>query len=161
MLYQPANMRISKKLLIIWILLFIPFFFGYFYFKFKRYETDAVKKRQLITNHIGEKFKIGNVIDTSGADVNVTFERSDLTIIDFWFNTCPPCIEEMQQFNSLLQKQEGKISVISVSINSFNVWSSLFRTQNPAFSFLLKPNKNWTHVALKSNENPNLKQHTS
>jgi len=67
-----------------------------------------------LTKDIGKPFKIENVIDTSGKPIKLDFSKSDLTIIDFWFKDCPPCIEEMQRFPKILAGREGKILIINV-----------------------------------------------
>src|SRR5688572_25862936 len=78
-----------------------------------------------LQEHIGEKFELEKIIDTTGKEVNLDFSQSETTIIDFWFNECPPCISEMQQFENLLEGKDDKVSIISISINRFTLWKTI------------------------------------
>lgn len=85
-------------------------------------------QKKSLTEHIGDTFQIQNVLDSSGNHVELDFSKSDLTIIDFCFNECPPCTNEMKQFSEVLADKEGKISVISISINQFWCWKPTLST---------------------------------
>jgi thiol-disulfide isomerase/thioredoxin len=122
---------------------------------YKAKEKLALKKQSLQTK-IGDKFVIGNILDSSGRLVQLDFTQSDLTIIDFWFDQCPPCIDEMKQFESLLKGKEEKLNVISISINRYGLWKSILQQPEDRFSFLSKDLKNWKHYNLQSSEDERL-----
>jgi thiol-disulfide isomerase/thioredoxin len=96
-------------------------------------------------------------VDSSGKEVKLDLSKSNITVIDFWFNTCPPCIEDMNRFSKLIKGKDESIRVISASINNFNLWRGLFSSSDKRFSVLSETVANWTHVVLKSNEDPALK----
>jgi thiol-disulfide isomerase/thioredoxin len=110
-----------------------------------------------LSKNIGEKFKIERLIDTAGKYCEINLNQSEFTIVDFWFNECPPCNEEMSQFAALLKSQEAKIQIISISVSSFNNWKALFLNPGQRYSFLLDSLPNWQQLALASNDNPALK----
>ena len=63
----------------------------------------------------------------------------------------------MQQFNALLDKHADKVQIISISINSLNIWNSLFVSENNRFAMLKTGHPNWKHYVLKSTEDPRLR----
>jgi cytochrome oxidase Cu insertion factor (SCO1/SenC/PrrC family) len=114
-----------------------------------------------LTKHIGEKFQLKNVIDSTGKIVELDFTKSDITIIDFWFTECRACIEEMNQFSQLLPGKKGKISLISISINQFWLWKATLTNHTERFSFLNNKVENWKHYTLLSTDNQKLKNEFS
>lgn len=108
------------------------------------------RKAKMISTHIGEKFQLDNIVDSSGNPVTLDLSGSDIAIIDLWFNTCPPCIAEMIQFSRLLPGKEGKITVISLSINNFPLWKKTLSEHSGRFSFLANTLPNWKHYNLRS-----------
>jgi thiol-disulfide isomerase/thioredoxin len=126
------------------------------------YKSDSSLKArkekglQSLTKNIGEKFSIKNFIDTSCKPVQLDFTKSDITIIDFWFDGCTACITEMNQFKDILQNKESKVRVVSTCISSYEVWKSLFTKNNKTYYFLTIPVSNWQQLNLKSNDDPKL-----
>lgn len=118
-------------------------------------------QKKSLTENIGDTFSIQNVLDSAGNNVQLDFSKSDLTVIDFWFNTCPPCIDEMKQFSEVLAGKEGKISVISISINQFWLWKPTLTNHTGRFSFLNNKTKNWTQYVLKTSQDEKLKNKIS
>lgn len=100
-------------------------------------------------SHIGEKFQVDNITDSTGKIVELDFTGSDITIIDLWFTTCAPCIAEMKQFAELLKGKEKKVTIISLSINRFQPWRDALSGKNKTFSFLTAV-PNWKHYVLQS-----------
>jgi len=122
-------------------------------------QTENDKKRKeekykSLTLKIGEKFTFYNFIDSSGIITRVEFSKSEFTIVDFWFSTCPPCIEEMKMFEKVLAGKE--ITIMSVSINSYQEWKKSFDDTSPRFKFLQRKVSNWNHYVMISEENPKL-----
>ncbi len=109
-----------------------------------------VKHDKSLQTKIGDTFIIGNIVDSSGRLVQLDFSKNDLTVVDFWFNDCPPCIEEMKQFENVLKGKEDKINIISISINSFSVWKSILQNPKDRFAFLSNNVSNWKHYDLQS-----------
>lgn len=109
------------------------------------------------TTKIGQQFKLENIVDTSGANINFDFSRSEMTIIDIWNNSCPPCIEEMKQFPGLIKGKESKISIYSLSITQFWLWKPTLKNHRGAFGFLDYDVPNWKQYNLMTTDNPKFK----
>ncbi len=107
--------------------------------------------------NVGEIFPIEGFLDTAGVEQKIDLDKSKLTIIDFWFNECPPCNEEMSQFRELIKGKEKDIGIISISISSFPEWKSVFSSRLKRYSFLKDSLPNWKHLVVKSGENPALR----
>ena len=133
----------------------------------EKYRSDSSRKirkekgLQSLTKNIGEQFSIEDFINTSGKSVQLDFTKSDITIIDFWFNGCGPCIKEMSQFEQLLKGKEKQISIISISISSYLLWKKLFTEKSDTYAFLTNSISNWQHLNLKAIKEPYLKDEDS
>ena len=103
-----------------------------------------------LKENIGEKFQVDNIIDSSGGLIKLEFSKSEITIIDFWFSDCKPCLKEMKQFEKILLGKEKKVTVISISINRFSLWKKILAEHNVRFSFLSGSAPNWKHYNLQS-----------
>lgn len=119
------------------------------------------KQKKSLYDHIGEKFEIPNILDSAGNKIKLDFTKSDLTIIDFWFNDCPPCIKEMNQFANVLSGKNKRISVISISINQFWLWKKTLKEHVGRFAFLDNNLSNWAQYTLATRDNEKLKNNIS
>jgi thiol-disulfide isomerase/thioredoxin len=149
-------MVITRRIIRLWFVFFFPFFvFKYYlvYLADKRYEKAYTVPLQ---NHLGEKFDIDNFIDSNGKNVKLDFTHSEITIIDFWFSDCPPCLQEMKQFKNLISGKDKEIRIISISINSYSEWTRVLKSSSNRFSFLSVPLSNWEHLLMRSVEDPKL-----
>lgn len=147
-------MTITKRIIQIWLILFIPFLGVKI---INMYNTSKkAEQLRIINDYIGSKFSIDNFIDLNGNIAEIEPNKSEITIIDFWHKDCPPCIREMKEFKDLLTNRENQVSIVSVSINNYNLWKQLFNSKNKTFSFLSDSIPNWKHLVLKSNKDPKL-----
>lgn len=115
------------------------------------------KRNEHVTDKIGKPFVELKLIDTTATVQTIDFSQAPLTIVDFWYGDCPPCLDEMKDFNKLLKKHIDSVKIVSVSINSLENWKSLFHSDKKHYHFLKTPNPNWKHFVLKSNEDPRLR----
>ena len=60
--------------------------------------------------------------DLDGNDVNSSklFAENDVTVVNFWFTTCNPCVEELAELEALNQQLAEKGGAV-VGINSFTL----------------------------------------
>lgn len=135
----------------IWVALLIPVIGLTLFFYHQRQKSLEQKEYASIYSQVGKKFLAEDFLDRSGDHIQkLDFTKAPLTMVDFWFRECPPCIKEMKQFPGLLKDKEDKIRVISVSFNSYNRWRKLF--DGNELPFLKASVPNWEHVVVKSNE---------
>lgn len=147
-------MYISWRVVKLWIILFVPVLVIQIIINYFSLQTK--EKQRPINNYIGSQFAFREFLDTNGKVIDLRFDESEVTIIDFWHKACPPCITEMKEFKELIRGREKKISVTSVSINSFKEWRKVFNQDNSMFAFLGDTISNWRHVVLKSSIDPKL-----
>lgn len=69
-----------------------------------------------------EKFPSFNGKDLDGNDVNSDelFSNNTVTVVNFWFTTCKPCVGELGELEALNQKLAEKGGAV-VGINSFTL----------------------------------------
>jgi len=150
-------MKISRKIIIAWFILFIPFFSFEVYLLYNAEDKYEAQYRQGISGYIGSEFKIDNFIDSARRDTKINLTKSKITVVDFWFSECPPCLEDMKKFSKLIVGKEKEVNVISVSVNNFNLWRGLFNSSDKRFSFLSNPVSNWKNLVLNSKEDLSLR----
>ena len=112
------------------------------------------KKIGSLKSKIGAYFPYQEFLDSSGRLTKIDFSKSEYTIIDFWFKSCLPCIEEMKKFEKVMAGKQ--VSIISVSINNFQEWKKSPNDSTPQYRFLQRKVQNWNHFTMKSDDNPKL-----
>ena len=149
-------MKISKKIILFWFVLFVPFLGYKLYNRYK--ENEDYKERYTSTRkwYVGGKFLLDNFKDSSGHLTKIDTKKSPITIIDFWYNSCPPCIADMKSFSPILKKLGSQVSVVSISVNNFSLWHSLLNSKDQQFDMFLHLPNNWKHLVLNSNESEKL-----
>lgn len=135
----------------------VPVMLAVLYGYFNHLDSKSREAYFSIYTQVGKPFQAENFINTSGNSLRLLdFRKTPITIVDFWFKECLPCINEMKQFPDLLKGKENTVRVISVSFNSYLGWKQLFDQEQAGFSFLKQPVPNWQHVVLQSREDPSL-----
>lgn len=119
-------MKKNIKLIIFWILFYVPFvaatMFGIYYVVIKYSKNlQSVELRK----HIGEKIDFGTLLDLNNNKVKLIC-KTDITLIDFWYKGCIPCLKEMEKFTPLISGKENKITDISISKDDKENWKPLF-----------------------------------
>jgi thiol-disulfide isomerase/thioredoxin len=65
-------------------------------------------------------------------------------LVDFWFQGCKPCLEEMKFFPELLKKYDSELAIMSISIDPKETTEYLLEQKPKPWNFLVSDNKNWT-----------------
>lgn len=125
--------------------------------KVKLNESELIQ----LEKNIGDRFELDNILDSTGKSTTLDFSNSAITIIDFWNNSCPPCIMEMKQFEDLLKGKESKISIYSISVNQYWLWKPTLAEHKGNFSFLNSSAPNWKQYNLKTTQDAKLRNEFS
>jgi thiol-disulfide isomerase/thioredoxin len=149
-------MKISKRIILLWFVLYLPFLGYKLYLQFKVNEEYKARYISIRKGFVGTKFDLDNFKDTSGSFSKIDFKRTPITIVDFWFKACSPCIADIKTFSPLLKNSGNQVSVFSVSINNFSQWRDLFYSKEPQFDIFLTHQNNWNHLVLSSTESEKL-----
>ena len=149
-------MRITKTIIWLWLLFFLPFFVFKLYNRYKTNEEYEKSYSNVVSWYIGSKFPVDNLLDSSGAVAKIDVSKSEKTVVDFWSRDCPPCLKDMHHYSKLIQRRDKEISVYTVNINRYDIWKPLLHSSTKPFSILSRPVSNWRHLVLKSNEDPKL-----
>ena len=70
--------------------------------------------------------------------------KGKVLLVDFWFQGCQPCLEEMKFFPELLKKYDSELAIMSISIDSKEAIEYLLEKKPKPWNFLISDNKNWT-----------------
>lgn len=145
-------MIIPKKLLTFWLILFIPVFIVLLYGTYKQQEKNVtvIKQRANLVKHIGSKLPMLPLKDTSNKRVSLNHSFRRITIIDFWFAGCGPCIAEMKQFSKLFHEYPNKFEIISISVDPLSEWKRVLTGKSSENLSFLSSHKDtlWSHLNL-------------
>ena len=70
--------------------------------------------------------------------------KGKVLLVDFWFQGCQPCLEEMKYFPELLKKYDSDLAIMSISIDSKETTKNLIENKPKPWNFLISNNRNWT-----------------
>lgn len=91
-------------------------------FSYKWHFTDNVKRTQLEIerkkNLIGKEYPIQNIETLDGKIINIDDLKGKPTLINLWFTSCAPCIEEMPTLNKMQAEHSDKFNFLAVTFES-------------------------------------------
>ncbi len=70
--------------------------------------------------------------------------KGKVLLVDFWFQGCKPCLEEMKFFPELLKKYDSELAIMSISIDPKEATEYILKNKPKPWGFLPSNNKNWT-----------------
>jgi thiol-disulfide isomerase/thioredoxin len=70
--------------------------------------------------------------------------KGKVLLVDFWFQGCIPCLEEMKFFPELLKKYDTELAIMSISIDPKETTEYLLEQKPKPWHFLISDDKNWT-----------------
>ena len=87
-------------------------------------------------SYLNKEFKLPTLTTLNNKKINVTNLKGKPTLINFWFTTCIPCIEEMPILNQIKEQLKDSVNFIAITYES----SEKVRT------FLQKHKFNFTQI---------------
>lgn len=94
---------------------------------------QETKAMNALLNNEAPDFKLN---DISGKAFNLKALRGKVVVLNFWFNTCPPCIAEMPNLNKIKADfQDGFVIFFGLSYNKPDEIKSFLKQH--AFNFTL------------------------
>ncbi len=89
-----------------------------FEFKVNYNAINENKNPDVIFNYVNRKLPPHSFTSMNGKKVNLPPSNGRPTLINFWFTTCHPCIDEIPVLNKIREKYKGKINFISITYNT-------------------------------------------
>lgn len=83
---------------------------------------------------IGQPFPLTTMRTLQGTTLSLDSLKGKPTLINFWFTTCKPCIDEMPVLNGLRKKMEGKANFVAVTFEPGDKAAAFLQTH--AFDFV-------------------------
>ncbi|PKP43749.1 MAG: hypothetical protein CVT95_11815 [Bacteroidetes bacterium HGW-Bacteroidetes-12] len=91
-------------------------------YSYKWHFTDNVKKTKLEIERkkalIGKEYPIKNATTLDGRVINIEDLKGKPTLINLWFTSCKPCIEEMPVLNKMKEEYNDKFNFLSITFES-------------------------------------------
>lgn len=83
---------------------------------------------------IGQPFPLTTLRTLQGTTLSLDSLKGKPTLINFWFTTCKPCIDEMPVLNQLRKKMEGQAHFVAITFEPADKAAAFLQKQ--AFEFL-------------------------
>ena len=74
-------------------------------------------KKEKIYSLLNKKFPATTLMSLNNKRIDLSRLNGKPTVLNFWFTTCAPCIDEMPVLNRIRQKFEGKVNFIAITFN--------------------------------------------
>ena len=78
-------------------------------------KIEEIKRKKSI---IGKEYPIQNEITLDGKQISLNDLKGKPTLVNLWFTSCAPCIEEMPVLNELKSKYGEKFNFLSITFDS-------------------------------------------
>ena len=99
--------------------------------------AETVNNNFDIEKHINKELPMSSLETIDGKLISINDLKGKPTLINFWFTTCAPCIEEMPALNKIKEQFKDKINFIAVN----------FQSKDQVQAFLKKRDFEFTHIA--------------
>lgn len=77
--------------------------------------TDSNVPRGQLSNYIDKKLPQMDLIDLNGKKISLEETNGKPTLINFWFTTCAPCVDEMPVLNNIYDKYKDDYNFIAIT----------------------------------------------
>lgn len=78
----------------------------------------GMKKPESIFGYVNKKLPDHTFHTLDGKKIEMAQLIGKPTLINFWFTTCHPCVDEIPVLNKIRKKYQGKVHFISITFNS-------------------------------------------
>jgi peroxiredoxin len=87
------------------------------------YETYIQKKDSILQLKIGVPFPDFTITNVNGNTLSKQELQGKITVVNFWFESCAPCIAELNSLNTLFQKFKDNpdFQFVSFTIDSIEI----------------------------------------
>lgn len=90
------------------------------------YLSRAIQRDSCLLGTLAPDFKVTSI---NGKEIHLSKLRGQVVMLNFWFIGCIPCIEEIPDFNKLVDKYSSKeVTFISFTYDSVNAVKEFLKT---------------------------------
>ncbi len=108
----------------------------------------AIKQASIF--QIGKKFPASKIKNINNSNTEFTVPKAKYTLVDFWFSSCKPCLEQIPQYIELYSKFESRgFKIIGIATDQNKYKSNL---QNTIQKFNIPWNNYWDENGKQSSE---------
>jgi len=103
------------------------------------FQKERIRNKNQKRCYIGQNLPDFEVFTMDGQVINNKTIEGQITVINFWFAACPPCIAEIPGLNEIAQKYSSEdINFIAASTDNYDVISK-FIDRKGNFGFTMIP----------------------
>lgn len=103
----------------------------------KKTIKEIEKKKEII----GKEFPIENELTLEGKSISLNDLKGKPTLINLWFTSCAPCIEEMPVLNDLKKEYGEKFNFLSITMDSETKVKKLLEKHKFEFEHIVNSKK--------------------
>lgn len=108
---------------------------------FRKTQEENERETQLtiekMNKWINLPFPDFDIINPSGASIKNEDLKGKITLVNFWFTGCQPCIQEMPALNKLVKKYGGSVNFIAFTFNETSEVKSFLKDHD--FNYMQLP----------------------
>ncbi|WAC12472.1 peroxiredoxin family protein [Dyadobacter pollutisoli] len=105
----------------------------------KQFEDADAKRTQAVASMLNKPAPDFKLTDLQGKRWTLQDLRGKIVVLNFWFTSCAPCIEEMPELNELVKDYDGKnVVFLALTFNSGEQVKTFQKKRT--FNYTLLPN---------------------
>lgn len=102
-------------------------------------EEENTKRQQAVASMLNKPSPDFELIDIQGKSWKLSKLRGRIVVINFWFTSCAPCVEEIPELNKLMAEYDSE-SVVFLGITFNNADQIKTFLKRHTFNYTLLPN---------------------
>ncbi len=109
---------------------------------FEKFMAEFEKQAAKLKETVGQPFPDFELVDYDGKEVKSDDLKGKITVVNFWFKECKPCILEMPELNELVEeyKDNSNVQFIGFSTTAKDRLPSFFEKHD--FDYRIVPDSN-------------------
>jgi len=85
----------------------------------KEFKLIIKEKKKLAKQMVGKKVPDFTLKNVNGETItNHSFDKNKVTVYNFWFTTCPHCLEEIPKLNQIVKEYPKQVTFIAPTFNT-------------------------------------------
>ncbi len=97
-------------------------------------DKKAKPQKEKIYTYLNKRLPSFDLKSINNEEINLSKLKGKPTVLNFWFTTCIPCIEEMPVLNQIMNKYKDEVNFVSVTFETKKSVETFLKTHK--FNFI-------------------------
>lgn len=113
------------------------------------FDSESERYYDKFRNEIGYTFKIEKFKDKNGNYYPSDYLRGKPSLINFWFTTCSPCIEEIPNLNIISTRFNDSVHFIAITFEKEKKVADFLKTRPIHFEHIVNSQKQLNNMSIE------------